>query len=434
MRLKFLLLLSFAAGIVMPHGSNAQVLVHRLVGIANAQYTASGFSPTDSTALSYSKLRTSDIKTGVYNYDSAVVYAYNSGSYSKFSKTTNTFYPNDSVVFFRQYFWNDTAGEWNIYSSTNFLFNSIERDSVRTVQIDTGSGLKSNEQYIYYYDVNKNLQYQLKNTWNGTGWFFADSTIYTYNASNNITSRVYKVFTPTSGMFINSTQDIYSYNSSGQLTKAMHNSWDKFISNWAVYARDIYSYDGAGNLSTVIHFNLDASSRLVPGSKDSNAYDASTNLTSSTNMLFDTASKTFVNNSMYTITYDTSNRPLVYTTQSWNGTGWTYYIGQDKQTHYYYDLYADTSTSVQNVNNIVAFNVYPVPAASFFNINIDWQIAQPFTISMYDVNGRLVKQWTEKATKNYHKAILTSDLNSGNYFIKVNSDNGQLTQQINIIH
>ncbi|MGN6568094.1 MAG: T9SS type A sorting domain-containing protein [Flavipsychrobacter sp.] len=433
MKLKFLLLLSFAAGIVMPYGTHAQVLVHRLVGIANAQYTASGFSPTDSTALSYSKLRTSNIKTGVYKYDSAVVYTYNSG-YSRFSKTTNTFFPNDSVVFFRQYLWADTASKWNIYSSTNFLFNSIERDSIRSVQIDTGSGLDNYEQYLYYYDANKNLKYLLKNTWNGASWFFSDSTIYTYNTSNNLTSRVYKVFFPAGGTYVNSEEDIYSYNTSGQLTKAMHNSWDKFASNWSISGRDLYTYDGSGNLSTIIHFSLDASSRLVPSSKDSNAYDASMNLISSTNMIFDTASKTFVNNTMYAVTYDTSNRPLVYTTQSWNGSGWTYFIGQDKQTHYYYQLYADTSTSVSNVNNIVAFNIYPVPASSFFNININWQNAQPFTISMYDINGRLVKQWTEKATKNYHKAIFTSDLNSGNYFIKVNSDSGQLTQQINIIH
>lgn len=433
MRLKLLLLLSFIMFAGTLKFANAQVLVHRLVGIANAQYTGSGFSPTDSTALFYSKLRTSDIKTGVYKYDSAVVYAYNSG-YTRFSKTTNTFYLNDSVVFFRQYYWADTTSNWNLYSSTNFLFNSIERDSVRTIQIDTGAGLKMFEQYIYYYDANKNLRYTLKNTWNGSGWFFGDSTIFTYDVSNNLTSRVYKVFNIMSGSYVNNAEDIYSYNTSGKVTKVLHNVWDVFTSNWTVYSRDIYSYDGSGNISIAIHFALDASSRLLPSSKDSNTYDASNNIITATTMLYDTSTKTFVNSTMYTQSYDTSNRPLIYTTQSWNGTGWTYFIGQDKQTHYYYQLYADTSTGVKDVNGVVAFNIYPMPAGPFFNINLDWQSAQPFTISIYDINGRLVKQWNEKAVKNYHKAIFTSELGSGNYFIKVNSNSGQFTQQINIVH
>src|SRR3569833_2066148 len=97
MKLKSLLTLFILFLLGSSQNLNAQVLVHRLIGIANAQYTSSGFSPTDSTALYYSKLRTSDIKTGVYKYDSAVVFSYNSG-YSRFSKTTNTFYLNDSVV------------------------------------------------------------------------------------------------------------------------------------------------------------------------------------------------------------------------------------------------------------------------------------------------------------------------------------------------
>ncbi|MBS1690005.1 MAG: hypothetical protein JSS96_14850, partial [Bacteroidetes bacterium] len=128
MKLKSLLTLFILFLLGSTQGLNAQVLVHRLIGIANAQYTSGGFSPTDSTALYYSKLRTSDIKTGVYKYDSAVVFSYNSG-YSRFTKTTNTFYLNDSTVFFRLYYWADTTSQWNIYSSTHFLFNSIERDS-----------------------------------------------------------------------------------------------------------------------------------------------------------------------------------------------------------------------------------------------------------------------------------------------------------------
>lgn len=433
MRLKLLLLLSFVACVAVPKSTDAQILVHRLVGIANAQYTASGFSPTDSTALSYSKLRTSDMKTGIYKYDSAVVYAYNSGSYSKFSKTTNTFYPNDSVVFFRQYFWADTTNQWNVYLSTHFLYNSIERDSIRDIQIDTGGGLAYTDQYLYFYNGIGNFTFTLKNTWIGLGWFNNDSTTYSYDVSNNLVKKVVKVFSKLTGTYENNAQYVYTYNASNQLSKSIVQQWNTHTNMWDITQRDIYIYDGSGNVATVFHLLPNPSGLIVQTSKDSNSYDASKNLVSSTNMLFDSASNSYINNTMFTITYDTSNRPLVYTSQSWNGTGWTYYIGQDKQTHYYYQLYADTSTSVSNVSNIVSFNIYPVPASSFFNINLDWQNAQPFTISMYDINGRLVKQWSEKAAKNYHKAIFTSDLNSGTYFVKVRSNSGQLTQQINIV-
>lgn len=433
MKLKSLLSLFIFFLLVSSQSLNAQVLVHRLIGIANAQYTSSGFSPTDSTALYYSKLRTSDIKTGVYKYDSAVVFAFNSG-YKRFSKTTNTFYLNDSVVFYRQYYWADTTSQWNIYSSTHFLFNSIERDSVRNVQVDTGAGLENNQQYLYFYDANKNIKYELKNLWTGISWFFSDSTTNTYNASNNLTLVLHKLFNTSMGTYVNSSEDIYNYNLSGQLTKSLHNNWNSLSGMWNVTQRNIYTYDGSGNTATITHLTPDPSGTLVLSSKDSNAYDGSNNLITSVNMVYDTTAKAFVNNTMYTLSYDTSNRPLVYTTQSWNGSSWTYFIGQDIQTHYHYQLYADTSTAVKDVNNAVSFNLYPVPASAFFNINLDWKTAQPFTIGIYDINGRLVQQWSEKAVKNYHKTIFTSELSSGNYFIKVNSSAGQLIQQLNIIH
>lgn len=433
MRLKLLLPLSIVA-LTVTLTTHAQILVHRLVGIANAQYTGTGFSPTDSTSLKYSKFRTSDMKTGVYKYDSAVTYSYKSG-YTLFSKTTNTFYLNDSVVFFRQYFWADSTNQWNIYSSTHFTYNtSIARDSVRETQIDTGSGLKNYEQDIYLYNAASNIATMFKHSWTGVSWFNGDSISYTYDASNDLTNVLSTTFQISTGSYVNRTQSIYSYNPGRQLTKAIIQNWDLLASTWNASERDIYTYDGTGNLSTIVRYMPDASGRLVISSKDSSSFDASKNLIAQVNMTYDTTTHMFINNSMYTISYDTSNRPLVYTTQSWNGSAWSYNIGQDIQTHYYYDLYADTSTAVNNVSNIASFDVYPMPAGTFFCLNIDWKNAQPFTVSLFDVTGRLVKQWSEKATANYHKTIPATDLHSGNYFIKINSSTEQLTRQINIIH
>jgi len=434
MKLKTLLSLS-ALALTTAVTANAQkVLVHRLVAIANAQYGGSSFVPTDSTSLYYSALRTSDMKTGIYKYDSAVVYAYKSG-YNLFSKTTNTFYLNDSVVFFRQYYWADTTSQWNLYSATHFTYNStIVRDSVKETQIDTGSGLKNYEQDIYFYNTNGNISAALNHTWTGVSWFNQDSTAYTYNASKNLINVLGMTFNKSTGNYDNRTQSIYSYNTSGQLTKDIIQNWNLLASSWETQQRDAYTYDPSGNLSTATHFLPDASGVLTLSSKDSSSYDASQNLIAQVNMIYDTTAKVFVNNSMYTISYDTSNRPLVYTTQTWNGSGWIYTTGQDVQTHYYYDLYADTSVSVNNVNNIVAFDVYPIPASAFFSMNIGWKNAQPFTVGIYDINGRLVKQWSEKATAKYHKTVPVSELGSGNYFIKISSSNGQLGRQISIVH
>ena len=75
-------------------------------------------------------------------------------------------------------------------------------------------------------------------------------------------------------------------------------------------------------------------------------------------------------------------------------------------------------------------NVYPNPTDNFLNISLPQGFETAY-ISIFNLQGSLVLQ--SKITQQFG-VINTSKLSSGLYFIKINSDNLNQTQKINIIH
>jgi len=64
--------------------------------------------------------------------------------------------------------------------------------------------------------------------------------------------------------------------------------------------------------------------------------------------------------------------------------------------------------------------LYPNPAKTYVNIYVDWQIAQPFSIIIYDMQYNTQLNEIKVATrKNYQYALDVTQLPDGKYKIKV---------------
>ena len=75
-------------------------------------------------------------------------------------------------------------------------------------------------------------------------------------------------------------------------------------------------------------------------------------------------------------------------------------------------------------------NVYPLPAGNFINIDLEWDQPQAFTATIVNMEGRIVKLWTEEKTKNYTKTISLPELSPGNYFIRLEGEHEKAGKQI----
>ena len=79
--------------------------------------------------------------------------------------------------------------------------------------------------------------------------------------------------------------------------------------------------------------------------------------------------------------------------------------------------------------DISKISVYPNPASDILNISLGKNIDNIRSITLYDLNGKLITQVNED--DNEHNAKLNvSSLNSGIYVLKVETDNNQYNQKV----
>ena len=94
-----------------------------------------------------------------------------------------------------------------------------------------------------------------------------------------------------------------------------------------------------------------------------------------------------------------------------------------------------SSLSVENINGLTEVTVYPNPAKEVAKLNFSLEKASTLTIAVYDQLGQLVQMVSNSqfnAGVNQVE-INTSSLNSGIYNIRIDAENGSLSQRISVI-
>jgi len=83
------------------------------------------------------------------------------------------------------------------------------------------------------------------------------------------------------------------------------------------------------------------------------------------------------------------------------------------------------STSVVSINQPAQFNLFPNPAKDVLNIDLNLEeTAQNATITMFDVNGRILHQLNYSNIKQQTLQLNTSELTSGFYFVRIQTEKG----------
>ena len=147
-----------------------------------------------------------------------------------------------------------------------------------------------------------------------------------------------------------------------------------------------------------------------------------------------TTGGSWVNLIEFTNTYNTAHQLTSSTGVSWNITGFYEAAVGDPKYNYYYGSYSGTASS--GVKSVAGYdgsaNIYPVPAQNMLHIDLTWNEAQQATITIYDVAGRVAKQWNAPYGTQYSNTIAVNDLATGTYLVKINGTQGQIVKQIMI--
>lgn len=414
-------------GMFPPHfGNNNQTSgpagIFKLVAKTNTVYneTLQAFVPVDSVTYEFSNGRNGYIKEDDPDNDETVLfdvsstYYYNAakGEYDKRLIRSQTYNQANQVRSITYTTYKDAAGGWldsirywYDYDNGKMISSSLEvkngpfwTSSVDAqVQYDAGN-IKSYSSRIYKadFDYNGDKLMSIVDEANIQGtWYYNQKKLYTYNG-DNVSSYTIQKWNDVAGSWINDTRNEYVYDGKNLLSSEEF-SWNG--SNWSKATLHQYTYDANGNKLTDLK------------------------------QVWNHATNAYENKMQEIATYNKFGQPVTITTQNWVNGAWAY-TNDNTQMRYYYDF----PTSVDGPVMSARLSTYPVPAANVINLDVALDRQQSFSISLVNMQGRIVLSKGVALVSSYKESMDISNLPSGNYFIKLKGEQLDITERIVVVH
>jgi len=397
-----------------------------------AHWTNNGasFTPVDSTSYSYTGSRGGDLNHTL-KYDNATQWMFDTGGAHNQWYYIQTFDASDRITSQVAEQWNNATSTWDLFSNILFIYGVNGRDTASIFQTWNGSSWTPVSQDVFTYFSNGKLQSDQYQTWNSLTTAFdatSQKTFY-YDPSGNLINETDNNFVGGSPIYTN--QWVNTFTSANQLSTSTQNNWNG--STWVPVTRTVSTYDTSGNLINFVNQAYDTAwvnltqhvySNFVPG----------THLPQTDILQHWDATSTFAwaNTTMYTNTYNSYNQLTSKTGQSWNIVGVFEFAAGDPMTNYHYGTYTSAVNNVSNTGGDA--KVYPVPTTGLLHIDVKWDVAQTASITIFDAQGRTVRQWSTPEGTDYRGAVSVDDLAAGMYFLKISGAQGQVVKSIVVSH
>ncbi|HLO69756.1 MAG TPA: T9SS type A sorting domain-containing protein [Flavipsychrobacter sp.] len=337
-----------------------------------------------------------------YTYTSAndtsgiIVYNYKKKAWVPYVKTENTYDALRRVKTTTRYRWDEFKKVWN---GENYkqLYNYNSSGSITDIvrQKWTSATASWSDFYKDTYVYNgMQLTEVYSQTWNGTIWIDNGKIRYNYNTSGLIDSTQYMSYSATTG--------------------------------WADNFKYKYTYNTASLCDTELMFQYSMTQAQIRIMYQYNAKDLRTEL-----LQQEWTGNQWINRSKNNMTYDTLDNETSHVQNSWEGGIWQYSSG-DYKVFLYHDLYnpdIEVSIPEQIATEQQKLSLFPIPTANSINVYTNWKEPQPFTISITNVEGKIIKQWNEEPCEVYKKTISLMGMPPGNYILRLTGKTSQAAKQ-----
>jgi len=233
--------------------------------------------------------------------------------------------------------------------------------------------------YIQTFDANNNITSRISQYWDGTAWVLYSKVLYTYNSSNQVTTMILQSWGGSTWVPV--SQNVYTYNSAGKLVVDQYQTWNSLTMTFDASSQKTYYYDVSGNLvnetdqayvmSTPVYtnqwaytysstnqlltttYNVWDGSTWDPMTMLTNTYDSSGNMTNTLSQLYDAGTSTWVNNTLHIYSgFTASHKPTIDILQNWDGTGTGTWVN-DMRFTYTYNSFDQLTSSMGESWNVV---------------------------------------------------------------------------------
>jgi len=433
----------------------------RLIAEAAEENNGTSFYPYDSVYLVYSGLRGGDL-AHTLDYDTAYVVQYdlNSAAYDKYAFESQTFDANNNVLSDLEATWNATTSSYANVEEDSFTYdanNNMLMDKDLMWNAATSSWNNGSE-YIYTYNSNNKMLTEIYAYGNGNTWINSTKDTFTYDGNGNMLADLNLEWNGTNNTWGNNTLATYTYNAGNNMLTEQDQTWDG-ASAWINDDLYAYTYDANNNMLTDLYQVDNGTGNVWLNSyTDTFAYDGANDPLTDKGLTWDTVTNAFVKSYLITNTgfvsqqpltsvyqtwdttnsvwnnmeeelsaYNSYNQQTVLTLLDWNGSAW---VGNtdDEQDFFYYQTYNLSVKPVTNAGGSAL--IYPVPTQDQLHISLTWDAPQACNIAIYDVQGRILKQWQVPSATSYQNTISVRNLAAGNYFLNITGANGQIVQKL----
>ncbi len=305
------------------------------------------------------------------------------------------------------------------------------------------------------YDASRRIQTiarykwdDFKKVWNGENY----KQLFNYNSTGNIADIVRQKWTSATASWSDFYKDTYVYNGT-QLTEIYSQTWNG--TTWLNNGKIRYNYT-AGLIDSTEYLSYSSTSGWVSGSKYKYTYNAASlcdtewiyqysttqaqikimyqyntkNLRTELLQQEWTGSQ-WENRHKNNMTYDSLDNETTHIQNSWENGMWKYSSGNFKIA-LYFDLYnpdVEVSIPEQITTEQQKLSLFPIPTANSINVHTDWKEPQPFTISITNLEGKIIKQWNEAPCEVYNKTVSLTGLPSGNYILNLTGKTSHTAKQ-----
>ncbi len=402
--------------------------------------TANNLVPKDSVTYSHQTGKNTTVIPKSYGY------ANNRGSYQYQYDTARSHRAVNNVL----------KPAWEIVQSFNTAgkFDTIWENQYTNI---TSSYALTNR-YTYTYLPGGEIDSVLTENYGNTSmtWATSYSEKYTYNTNNEVFEINRTYWNATNAVWEPGVIDSFWYDNTGNIIRHRIRSWQKPGNYWNDTYTYIYEYDNTGKkirdttyangvINNFHGYEYDANGNLVTdssyswivnmsswklGGKTVYTYDANNNRTGHTNYSWNSNASVYVPAFRNTYTYNSHNQVTdVLVNEKWENGAWTINYASS-YLHYYYGT---TPVSIDHAAGMEDMVLYPSPAVTYTHLEMNFDKPTVFSVIIFDMQGRMVKQFTDKADRFYRKNITVQDMPPGQYVLQVKTNESTTAKNLTII-
>ncbi len=423
------LLFTLALPVLLLQNAQAQT-GSRLISQSHWSNNSTFFVPVDSTAYRYDDMARGGDLTHQLKYDESNTWLVTDSVASK--KSVQEFYSNNAVKNTSNLSMNSIGG-WDNVNRFNYFYNGDGTTSNMVYQTGSGSVWNNYSKNVYGYSGGHLItdKYYM---WTGVDFStFVSQKVYQYDGGTGMMTLETDANNGSAGLTY-TQQYAYDYDTANRLATSTYTVWNG--SSFVNSSRYSYAYDAAGNRITSTYQVYNSSTGAWDNTtlKTYSGFTAGHNPTNEIDQKWDTTGGGFWYNWMqYDYTYNTHEQLTSLMGISWNTAGFWQHVNGDPMAMYRYGSSFGTAVSTISRENGVV-NIFPVPVQNTVSIDLKWNEAQAFTVSIFDITGKVVNSWSVPSTAAYTTSFATDNYPAGNYIVKVAGSKGQITKEIVVAH